>query len=152
MAVKSFQGQRADCEVEKSKILVKHHMAEKLITFKPEQSVLDVMELLIKNKISGGPVVDDHGELVGIISEGDCLKQISQSQYYNLPMTDIKVKDYMIKEVKTIDAYLTVFEAADQFLNTHIRRFPVMKQGKLVGQISQRDVLDAVLKMKNQKW
>lgn len=148
MAVKSFQGQRADSEVEKSKILVKHHMAEKLITFKPEQSVLDVMELLIKNKISGGPVVDDHGELVGIISEGDCLKQISQSQYYNLPMTDIKVKDYMIKEVKTIDAYLTVFEAADQFLNTHIRRFPVMKQGKLIGQISQRDVLDAVLKMK----
>lgn len=152
MAVKSFQAQRADSEVEKSKILVKHHMAEKLITFKPEQSVLDVMELLIKNKISGGPVVDDHGELVGIISEGDCLKQISQSQYYNLPMTDIKVKDYMIKEVKTIDAYLTVFEAADQFLNTHIRRFPVMKQGKLIGQISQRDVLDAVLKMKNQKW
>ena len=152
MAVKSFQGQRADSEEVKSKILVKHHMAAKLITFKPDQSVLDVKELLIKNKISGGPVVDENNELVGIISEGDCLKQISQSQYYNLPMADIKVQDYMIKEVKTIDAYSTVFEAADQFLNTHIRRFPVMKYGKLVGQISQRDVLDAVLKMKNQKW
>lgn len=152
MAVKSFQGPRAESEEEKSKILVKHHMAEKLITFKPDQSVLDAMEILLKNKISGGPVVDENNELVGIISEGDCLKQISQSQYYNLPMTDIHVKDYMIREVKTIDAFSTVFEAADQFLTTRIRRFPVMKHGQMVGQISQKDVLEAVLKMKNQKW
>jgi CBS domain-containing protein len=148
MAVKSFQGPRADSEEEKSKILVKHYMAEKLITFKPEQSVLEAMEILLKKKISGGPVINDHGELVGIISEGDCLKQISQSRYYNAPMINIKVKDYMVKEVKTIDASVTIFEAADYFLNHRIRRFPVMKQGKLVGQISQRDVLDAVLKMK----
>lgn len=152
MAVKSFQGPRADSTEEKSKILVKHHMSTKLITFKPDQSVLDAMEILIKAKISGGPVVDDQNELVGIISEGDCLKQFSQSQYFNLPMTDIKVKDYMVKEVRTIDAYSTVFEAADQFLTSRIRRFPVMKQGKLVGQISQKDILEAVLKMKNQKW
>lgn len=152
MAVKSFQGPRADNTEEKTKILVKHHMAKKLISFKPEQSALDAMEILLKNKISGGPVIDDHGDLVGIISEGDCLKQISHSRYYNAPMMNIKVKDYMVKNVKTIDAFATIFEAADQFLNSHIRRFPVMEHGKLVGQISQRDVLEAVLKMKGQTW
>lgn len=152
MAVKSFQGPRANNEEEKSKILVKHHMAERLVTFKPEQSVMEAMEILLKNKISGGPVIDVNGELVGIISEGDCLKQISQSKYYNLPMSDIKVKDYMTKEVKTMDAFITVFEAADYFLNHRVRRFPVLKLGKLVGQISQKDVLEAILEMKGHTW
>ena len=61
-------------------------MSRDLITFKPEQMIEDVIQSLIKNKISGGPVVNDKNELVGMISEGDCLKQISESRYYNMPM------------------------------------------------------------------
>ena len=147
MAVKSFQGQRADLIEKGAPIMVKDYMATKLNSFKPEQSVMEAMEILIKNKISGGPVLDNHNELVGIISEGDCLKQISQSKYYNTPMMEIKVKDYMVKDVKTIDAFTTIFEAADYFLNNKIRRFPVIRHGKLVGQISQKDILKAVLKV-----
>ncbi|MBS3992829.1 MAG: CBS domain-containing protein [Bacteroidetes bacterium] len=149
MAVKSFQGQRAEQTDKGAPIMVKDYMAKKLVSFKPDQSVVEAMEILVKNKISGGPVIDDQDELVGIISEGDCLKQISQSKYFNMPMSDIKVKDYMVKEVKTMDAFVTIFEAADYFLNNKIRRFPVMRHGKLVGQISQKDILEAVLKVKH---
>lgn len=147
MAIKSFQGQRAEQPEKGTPIMVKDYMVTKLISFKPNQSVIEAMEILVKNKISGGPVIDEQDELVGIISEGDCLKQISQSKYFNMPMSEIKVKDYMVKEVKTIDAFVTIFEAADYFLNNKIRRFPVIRHGKLVGQISQKDILEAVLKV-----
>ncbi len=153
MAIKSFQGPRATpTKEEKVPILVKDCMTKKLITFSPNQSVLEAMAMLIKHKISGGPVIDESNELVGIISEGDCLKQISQSHYFNSPMIDIKVKDYMVKEVKTVEANTSIFEVTDLFLSTKIRRFPVMENGKLIGQISQKDILEAVLKVKRQNW
>ena len=127
-------------------------MSTNLTTFKPEQSVLEVMNTLIKKKISGGPVVNSNYELVGIISEGDCMKQISTSRYHNHPMQDIKVEDHMVKEVETIDGEMNVFDAADKFLSSRRRRFPIVKDGKLVGLISQKDVLKAALELKGNTW
>ena len=84
MAIKNFKARKRQPEKLSGKpILVSDYMTKKLITFKPEQSVLDVMEILIKKRISGGPVVNNKGELLGIISEGDCMKQISESRYFN---------------------------------------------------------------------
>ncbi len=110
------------------------------------------MNTLIKKKISGGPVVNSNYELVGIISEGDCMKQISTSRYHNHPMQDIKVEDHMVKEVETIDGEMNVFDAADKFLSSRRRRFPIVKDGKLVGLISQKDVLKAALELKGNTW
>ena len=81
-------------------IKVSDYMSRKLITFSPDQSVLEVMNSLIKHKISGGPVVNDKQELVGIISEGDCLKQLSESRYYNMPMQDQTIEKYVTKTRK----------------------------------------------------
>ena len=127
-------------------------MTKKLITFRPDQSVLEVMNLLIKNKISGGPVVNENNELMGIISEGDCMKQISESRYYNMPMEDMVVEKHMAKEVETIDGNMNVFDAANKFVNSKRRRFPIVENGKLVGQISQKDVLKAALTLNGQTW
>ena len=124
-------------------------MTTKLITFKPDQSVLEVMELLIKNKISGGPVVNEKNELLGIISEGDCMKQIAESGYYNVPMNDVKVEDHMVKNVETITAGMSIFEVASLFYTSKRKRFPVLENGELVGQISRRDVLKAALGLKD---
>ncbi|MDO9261529.1 MAG: CBS domain-containing protein [Flavobacteriaceae bacterium] len=153
MGIKSFQGPRANQEEEiKTPLLVKDYMTKKLVTFSPDQTLLEAMGNLVNHKISGGPVINDDNELIGIISEGDCLKQITQSHYYNMPMNDIKVADYMVKEVKTITSDSNIFEVADLFLSTKIRRFPVMEHGKLVGQITQKDILAVVLQMKGQSW
>jgi CBS domain-containing protein len=127
-------------------------MSTNLITFKPEQSVMEVMNTLIKKKISGGPVVNEKNELIGIISEGDCMKEISNSRYYNHPMEDVKVSDHMVTDVETIDGEMNVFDAADKFLSSKRRRFPIVKDGKLVGLISQKDVLKAAITLKGHSW
>jgi CBS domain-containing protein len=153
MGIKSFMGKRAKpTKGSNENITVSDYMSRNLTTFTPSQSVLEVMNILIKKKISGGPVVNDKNELVGIISEGDCMKQISESRYYNHPMEDIKVEQHMIKNVDTIDGNMNVFDAANKFLESRHRRFPIVENGKLVGQISQRDVLKAALKLKGHTW
>ncbi|MFT4848980.1 MAG: CBS domain-containing protein [Sediminicola sp.] len=153
MGIKSFIGRRSKpTKGGVENITVADYMTRNLITFRPEQSVLEVMSILIKKKISGGPVVNDKFELVGIISEGDCMKQISESRYYNQPMQDIKVEEHMAKNVDTLDGNMNVFDAANKFLESKHRRFPIVVNGKLVGQISQRDVLKAALEMKGQTW
>lgn len=153
MGIKSYIGKRAKATKGSSEnIKVSDYMSTNLTTFRPDQSVLEVMTTLIKKKISGGPVINEKQELIGIISEGDCMKQISNSRYYNQPMEDVKVEDHMAKNVETIDGDMNVFDAADKFLSSRRRRFPIVKEGKLVGLISQKDVLKAALQLKGNSW
>ena len=154
MGIKSFQGKRSNSPEKKSElILVSDYMTKNLITFKENQPIEDVIDSLIKNKISGGPVINDKNELIGIISEGDCMKQISESRYYNLPMdTNNTVGKAMIKQVETIDGNMNILDAVNKFLDSKRRRFPIVENGKLVGQISQKDVLIAAMKLKGNTW
>jgi len=153
MGIKSFQGsRRIQQEVETSPIKVKDYMTTSLITFKPHQSIEEVIDTLIKNRISGGPVVNENNELIGIISEGDCIKQISESRYYNMPLNNSLVENHMATSVETIDGNINVFDATSKFLESKRRRFPIVENGKLVGQISQKDILKAALKLKGHTW
>ncbi|WP_296386629.1 CBS domain-containing protein [Winogradskyella sp.] len=153
MGIKSFQGARKQQNsVEPVALKVRDYMTTNLITFKPDQSVQEVVESLIKYKISGGPVVNDKHELVGIISEGDCLKQLSESRYYNMPLEHNNVEKRMATNVETIDGNMDVFDAANKFLQSKRRRFPIVENGKLVGQISQKDILKAALHLKGENW
>ena len=97
-------------------------------------------------------MVNANNELVGVISEGDCLKDISESRYHNMPMEQHTVESRMAKNVETIDGNMNVFDAANKFLQTKRRRFPILEDGKLVGQISQKDIMKAALKMNGQNW
>jgi len=110
------------------------------------------MQSLIKHRISGGPVVNEKNELIGIISEGDCIKQISESRYYNMPMQDQTIEKHMVSNVETIDGNMNIFDAATKFLESKRRRFPIVENGKLIGQISQKDVLKAAMQLKGQNW
>jgi len=153
MGIKSYIGKRAKPSKGSSEnIKVSDYMTTNLITFRPDQSVIEVMHTLIKKRISGGPVVNDKNELVGIISEGDCIRQISSSRYHNHPIRELTVEDHMARDVDTIDGNMNVFDAADKFLNSRRRRFPIVEDGKLVGQISQKDVLKAALQLKGRNW
>lgn len=153
MGIKSFQGRRAEPEkLQSAPILVEDYMTRSLITFTKDQLVAEVMEALIKNKISGAPVVNERNELVGIISDGDCMKQISESRYYNMPIGDMKVEQFMETEVPTIDKKTNIFDCASLFYKHNCRRFPIVEDGKLIGQISRKDVLCAALKLRGQNW
>lgn len=142
--VKSYQGFRKPEEKTIEQRLVKDYMTTNLITFSPEQSIEEVVNALVYRNISGGPVVNDKNELVGIISEGDCLKELVRVKYSNQPHLSGLVKDQMVKEVETLTANTSILDAALAFLDKKLRRFPVLDNGKLVGQISQRDVMKAM--------
>ena len=154
MGIKSFQGARKKQAsiTDSTPLTVSDYMTTKLITFTPNQTIESVMQKLIKNRISGGPVVNEKNELVGIISEGDCIKQISESRYYNMPMQDKTIEKHMATNVETIDGNMNIFDAASKFIEAKRRRFPIVENGKLVGQISQKDVLKAAMKLKGQTW
>ena len=151
--IKSFQGARsASTKAAVQDIQVKDYMTTKLISFKADQSMHDAMEVLLSKRISGAPVVDDQNHLVGVLSEGDCLKEVIRGKYNNSPHSSGTVGDYMTKEVITISPDTSIFEAADQFLSKRIRRFPVVRDGKLLGQLSQKDIMRALTQLRSETW
>lgn len=153
MPIKSFQGERAKkVRVTPSKLTVSDIMTSQLVIFSPEQSIHEVMRAFIKHRISGGPVVDESGQLVGVISEADCMKEISDSRYFNLPILDKSVAHFMTDKVDTIDANTSVFDAAALFSKISRRRYTVMDNNRLVGQVSRKDIVIAALEMKSQTW
>ena len=152
--VQSYRGTitKADAKAPPQKVFVADYMSRKLITFSPTQSMFEVVKTLLSKKISGAPVIDKNSQLCGVVSEGDCLKEVVKGQYNNMPNLAGKASEHMTTNVVTISPDMNIFDAADMFLNKRIRRFPVVAEGKLVGQISQKDIMRAVLTMKSATW
>ncbi len=123
-----------------------------MITFSPDQTIQEVIDIIIDKRISGAPVLDGQRRLVGIISEKDCLKVIVDQAYHNLPMSNRKVADYMTAKVKILSPDSNVVEAANEFLNTPIRRLPIVENGVLLGQVSRRDILKAAKNINATTW
>jgi len=119
-----------------------------MITFKPDQPIQDVIAIIINRKIAGAPVLDDQNQLVGIISEKDCLRLIVDQAYHNLPAETRKVSDYMTVKVQSLSPTTNVVDAAIEFLNSPIRRFPIVENGVLIGQVSRRHILRAAQDIK----
>ena len=154
MGIKSFLAARRNKKktIGDAPLTVSDYMTRNLVTFKSNQPIEEVINAIIKHRISGGPVVNEKNELIGVISEGDCIKQISESRYYNMPMGNNTVEKYMVQNVETIDGNMNIFDAANKFLDSKRRRFPIVENGKLVGQISQKDILKAALALKGSTW
>ena len=154
MGIKSFLASRKNQNkiTTSMPLKVSDYMSTKLITFKSDDKIESVIDSLIRHRISGGPVVNSKNELIGIISEGDCIKQLSDSRYHNLPMTNNTVETCMGRNVETIDGNMNIFDAANKFLESKRRRFPIVENGKLIGQISQKDILKAALALKGHDW
>jgi len=151
--VKSYKGVERAKETKSiiRSIRVEDYMTRRLVTFRPDQTMDQVLDLLLKKRISGGPVIDESDNLIGVISEGDCLKQVVKGKYENSPTLSGYVQDYMVTDVKFVSPDLNIFELAEMFLKLRIRRFPVMENGKLVGQISQKDVMRAMINLHDKK-
>ena len=131
---------------------VTKYMATDLVTFTPDDEIGNVMEMLLNKKISGAPVLNDKRELVGMISEQDCLRVVIDSVYYNQPLSKHLVKEYMTTELLTIDVKADVVDVANMFLKHRFRRFPVVENGVLRGQVSKRDILRAAKNLKFTTW
>ncbi len=125
-------------------VKVQDYMTTKLVTFKPETDLFDAINMFVEHNISGAPVVDGRGELVGILSEVDCLKSILTLTYHEEEMGGQLVGDYMSKTVETVKYDEDIIALSERFIKGQRRRMPVLREGKLVGQVSRKDVLRAV--------
>ncbi|ORU91548.1 MAG: CBS domain-containing protein [Cycloclasticus sp. symbiont of Bathymodiolus heckerae] len=125
-------------------VLIKDYMATNLTTFTPEMEISEAIQYLNTHKISGAPVVDERGNLAGILSEKDCLKVALQSTYYE-DWVGGEVSEYMTANVETVADTASVVDIADKFLKFSFKRYPVInEEGDLVGQISRSDILRAM--------
>lgn len=122
--------------------LVRDYMSGKLITFNAQTDVLDAIQMLVRHRIAGAPVVDDHGNVIGMLSELDCMKIALTAGYHG--ERGGPVSEYMTTETETVDADTSIIDLAQRFLDSGYRRYPVVKDNRLIGQISRRDVLRAL--------
>ena len=121
-------------------------MTKKLHTLTPDTGVMDAVAMLLKNKISGAPVVDKQGALVGILSELDCVNHIGHCAMTSAPPLD--VADLMTKEIQTVSPETTLLTLAHIFTTKRYRRLPVVNaQGRLLGQLSRRDLMRALFEI-----
>jgi CBS domain-containing protein len=124
-------------------ILIDDFMTKNLATATEEMDLLALVDMLLRRGISGAPVVDGSGHLIGMVSEHDCLKAILVGTYQG----DVggSVADVMTSSVETIPLGTSIVEAANQMVISGRRRLPVVDHdNRLVGQISRSDLLRAV--------
>lgn len=126
-------------------VLARDIMITKVLTLSPGTHLRDAAKFLLKHNISGAPVVNEAGELVGMFSEQDMMSALIDAAYDNLPSSE--VGNNMSGELHTIDEELDLLAVAQLFQNKGLRRLPVVRNGKLIGQLSRRDVIAAVVKL-----
>jgi CBS domain-containing protein len=118
------------------------------VKVRAEDNVMEAMKVIIDNKISGVCVVDADGNLVGILSEIDCLRAVL-SAVYNYSSIGL-VRDHMTSDnLAVAHPDEDIVDVAQDMLRKKMRRRPVVENGKLVGQITCRQVLSAVMKFSN---
>ncbi|NCV51701.1 MAG: CBS domain-containing protein [Gammaproteobacteria bacterium] len=124
-------------------ILIDDFMTKNLATATEDMDLLSLVDLLLRRGISGAPVVDGSGHLIGMVSEHDCLKAILVGTYQG--EVGGSVSDVLTTSVETIRLGTSIVEAANQMVTSGRRRLPVVDhENRLIGQISRSDLLRAV--------
>jgi len=121
---------------------VREFMASRIITFPPEMPISEAVGILVQHKFSGAPVVDAGGRLIGVLSEKDCLRVAVLGNAEGA--AEALVGDYMTTQVETVEPDTDLLDVAEGFMQATFKRFPVVEDGRLVGQISRIDVLRAI--------
>ena len=121
-------------------------MTENVISVKKGTPVLEALELLVENNITGIPVVDDDATLVGILTERDVLRLL-----YAIGDKKWKVvEDFMTQPAIYFDEDEDLDDVCDCLMNNYFRRVPVMSKGKIVGIISRKDIIGHILRTPHQ--
>lgn len=120
---------------------VKDYMSANLVHLTPDTDVLRAIHLLLESNVSGAPVIDQLGNVVGFLSEKDCLEVAINAGYHE--EWGGKVSEYMSSGVTTVDADSSILDVARLFRNQSFKVLPVMDDNRLAGLITRRDVLRA---------
>ncbi len=123
-------------------------MTHSLITIPAAMSIFEAIRLLITRKISGAPVLESDGRVVGMLSEIHCLGVLASDQFHADDHIH-PVTDYMTRDFETVDPDTDIYRLSLYFRDKPVRRFPVVDEaGRLLGQVSRRDVLKGIDEMR----
>jgi CBS domain-containing protein len=123
---------------------VREFMDRYVDTLSPDTDIMEAVDFLVEKRVTGAPVTNTKGELVGMLTELDCLKLLTHGDAKAHEAPKGKVKDFMTRDVQTIPPTMDVYYAAGLFMNVPYRRFPVIDNGRIVGAITRFDILRAV--------
>lgn len=116
------------------------YMSVNPVCFTPDTNIYEAIHVLLQRKVSGGTVLNENNEVVGVISELDCLRAIINAGFYN--EGGGYVGDFMTKgPIEYLDRHTSLIDAAQIILEKKHRRMPIVENGKFVGQISARSLL-----------
>lgn len=121
-------------------------MSPARVTLPVDATVTEAVQTLLRNHLLGCAVVDDHGHLVGYISEQDCLKQMLADSYYRENTTS--VSDVMRRDVLTVSGDLSIIDLAQSMTGEKPKKYPVTDHKRVIGEITRTDVLKALLKLR----
>jgi CBS domain-containing protein len=146
-------------------VKVREIMEKDVITVKPEDTVRDLADLMVKNNISGLPVVDAEGDLVGVVTEGDVILEDAELHFpHYIQFLDsiiylesvrkfeerlrkavgTKVGDVMTTEILTVTPDMSVREVATIMADNNVNRVPVVEGDHLVGIVARADIVRAI--------
>ena len=114
-------------------MLAKDIMTKDVITVSPTATVKNLAKILMQNQISGAPVADKKGKILGVVSEADIVAKKGK-----------QVKDIMSKHVVGVTDDTPVEKIASVMANHKINRLPVLRGQKLVGIVSRADIVGAI--------
>jgi CBS domain-containing protein len=115
-------------------------MTSSLVTVRPDASIEEAIDLVLREQVSGLPVLDDDGRLVGVITEFALL-----AIAYDRRVNNHTVSQHMTRDLITVDVDDPVSRVADLCIVHRVRRVPVIKDSRLVGVIARRDVLRSLV-------
>ena len=123
----------------------KEIMTDRVTCLRVDQSIADAIALLVSKGISGAPVVDDAGALVGVLSELDCMQLVTSNAYHQGESSRMRrVDEFMSRTLYKVPAGADIFAIAQLFMEHRIRRVLVTDGDRLLGLVSRRDLLKAL--------
>ena len=131
-----------------SSLLVKDYMVGDLLAFSADTNLLKAVHTLLQHELSGAPVVDANKRLIGYLSEKDCLKAALDASYFR--REEGTVQDFMSRDVTSLSGDASLIDAIQMFLSKHYRCLPVVEGSRLVGQLSRRDILKGLEKLRRE--
>jgi len=126
-------------------------MSPLVVTLTPEEDIYSAMRTLLKKRLSGAPVIDREGTLVGMLSEKDCLRILTAEAFDGLPQGT--VAGYMTSPVETVKMDTSIYDIVTRFLDSAFRRMPVLDDGgHVAGLVTRRDLLVAIESMRDNSY
>lgn len=115
------------------------------LTVRPDETVYHALMLMANHNVGAVMVAEENGQMVGIFTERDYARKVILMGRCSL---DTKIKEIMTRQLLTVDPETSLEECMEIMTKWHIRHLPIMDEGRLVGMVSMRDVVETIISKK----